>query len=173
MNDLRQITCTLEGPSETKRRNKTSRREFFFEVIYEEEVTMTKILSLAAIAGLLMASSPAVLAASETSTRTPGHKMQVQHPNPIPGERLAGHRISLRRADKARNCRARLRVSHLAAIAGTHARGFRRAAQAKSCSETRSLRKAPGSCGAGIFSGWTMCARISRLSTIRGPGRAK
>jgi hypothetical protein len=42
---------------------------------------MTKILSLAAIAGLLMASSP-VLAASETSTRTPGHKMQAQHPNP-------------------------------------------------------------------------------------------
>src|SRR6266852_8632081 len=82
MNDLRQITCTLDGPSETKRRNKTSRREFFFEVIYEEEVTMTKILSFAAIAGLLMASSPAVLAASQTSTRTPGHKMQAQHPNP-------------------------------------------------------------------------------------------
>ena len=66
---------------------------------------MTKILSLAAIAGLLMASSPAVLAASETSTRTPGHKMLAQHPNPhtrgaargassvSPGHRmLAAHR---------------------------------------------------------------------------------
>jgi len=66
---------------------------------------MTRILSLAAVAGLLMASSPAVLAASQTSTRTPGHKMQAQHPNPhtrgtargassfSPGHRmLAAHR---------------------------------------------------------------------------------
>ena len=42
---------------------------------------MTRILSLAAIAGLLLASSP-VLAASQTSTRTPGHQMQTLHKNP-------------------------------------------------------------------------------------------
>jgi len=39
---------------------------------------MTRILSLVAMAGLLLASSP-VLAASQTSTRTPGHKMQAMH----------------------------------------------------------------------------------------------
>ena len=42
---------------------------------------MTRILSLALMAGLLIASSP-VLAASQTSTRTPGHQMQTLHKNP-------------------------------------------------------------------------------------------
>jgi hypothetical protein len=49
--------------------------------LQEKEVTMARILSLAAIAGLLVAASSA-LAASETSTSTPGHKMQKLHKDP-------------------------------------------------------------------------------------------
>lgn len=43
---------------------------------------MTRILSFAAIASLLIVSSSPVLSESRTSTLTPGHKMQAQHPNP-------------------------------------------------------------------------------------------
>jgi len=50
---------------------------------------MTKILSLVAMAGLLIASSP-VLAASQTSTRTPGHQMQTLHKNPHTGGMARG-----------------------------------------------------------------------------------
>src|SRR6266567_3056713 len=96
MNDLRQITCTFDGPSETKRRNKTSRREFFFEVIYEEEVAMTKILSFAAIAGVLMASSPACSRRARHPLALRGTRCRFSIQIPIPGERLAGHRASAR-----------------------------------------------------------------------------
>ena len=43
---------------------------------------MTKLLSVAAMAGLLIASSSAVLARDGSSGFSPGHAMKSAHPNP-------------------------------------------------------------------------------------------